>query len=96
MGPRVAGVSGFSVRGGCALWGRVIIQTGTVHAATTHFDADGNTIPANIEFIFKDWFECESVDVDPENFSGLVDFAFMLAEFARDKAAHEILKIGLV
>jgi len=60
-------------------------------------DADGKwTIPTDIEFIFKDWFECESVEADPETFSGLVDFAFWLAEFAHEKAEAEVLKMGIV
>jgi len=59
-------------------------------------DADGKgTIPTDIQFIFKDWFECESVEADPETFSGLVDFAFMLAEFAHEKAEAELLKMGI-
>jgi len=60
-------------------------------------DADGkDTTPSNIEFIFKEWFKCQSIEVNGCNFTGLTEFAFRLAEFAHDRAHNSLHQMGLV
>jgi len=59
-------------------------------------DYEYSGVPQDIEFVFKDWFECESVEADPETFSGLVDFAHLLAEFSGEKVTSALEKMGLV
>lgn len=54
-----------------------------------------DTTPFDIEFVFKDWFECVVIDCDYEQFKGLSDFAYMLAEFAKDLVYKKLDELGL-